>query len=373
MDERYELRHLVTFVPNKNIPIHNWFWFKEGFSRDLVKLLIEQFSLTQQSVMLDPFCGAGTVALAGKELGVSSYSVDVAPLAILVTTSKTTDYDLESVRKATEELFSHPFEHQSFQGLNPFVRKAFAKHSLEDILFFRKEIHSFEDPQIRNFFTLALINAAMKISYAFKDGSVVKIYKRTDIPSFRRYFRAKVKRMIKDVERLVTKPCDVYVKEADARRLDFLDEQSVDAIITSPPYLNKIEYTKVYFIEYELFLQQPRIDAVRSYIGLSTYVSGDPFPEMELPTAARAYLKDMRICLSEMFRVLKSKGRLGLVVAGGVFPTGVVESDLLIARIAEDLGFRVDKIIVANKRVATTKRVIKIGEARESIVYLTKP
>lgn len=373
MEERYELRQLVTFLPNRNLPVHNWFWFKEAFSRDLVRLLIEQFGLTRQSLILDPFCGAGTVPLAGKELGISSYAVDVAPLAVLVTATKTADYDLDAIRKAAADLFSHPFERMSLKEVNPFVRRAFARHSLEDVLFFRKKIQDFEDASVRNFFTVALMNAAMKISYAFKDGSVVKIYKRKDVPPFRRYFQAKVKRMNKDLERFAINPCTIHVLEGDARRLDFLEDNSIDAVITSPPYLNKIEYTKVYFIESELFLQRARIDPIRSYIGLSTQVSGDPFPDLGLPSAARAYLKDMKICLSEMFRVLKSKGKIGLVVAEGVFPTGVVESDILTATMAEDLGFHVDKIIIANKRVATRKRVIKIGEARESILHVTKP
>jgi len=60
------------------------------------------------------------------------------------------------------------------------------------------------------------------------------------------------------------------------------------------------------------------------------------------------------------------------VVGGGVFPDGVVDSDILIAELAERIGFSVKRILAVNKRVATTKRVIKRGEARESIIIMQK-
>ncbi len=45
----------ATFVPNKELPIYNWFYYKEGFSRDLVFLLIEKFVLGNDSIVLDNF------------------------------------------------------------------------------------------------------------------------------------------------------------------------------------------------------------------------------------------------------------------------------------------------------------------------------
>jgi len=128
----------------------------------------------------------------------------------------------------------------------------------------------------------------------------------------------------------------------------------------------------VYRIEYELFFGDVRVDPIRSFIGLNPKNVSDPFPELDLPEIAKAYFHDLRLCLEQMFRVLRGGGRVAMVVAGGVFPDRVVDSDILIADLAERIGFEVEKIVAVNKRVATTKRVIKIGEARESIIYLHK-
>ncbi|MEM3156225.1 MAG: hypothetical protein QW668_06280, partial [Nitrososphaerota archaeon] len=61
-----------------------------------------------------------------------------------------------------------------------------------------------------------------------------------------------------------------------------------------------------------------------------------------------------------------------IVVAGGVYPDRIVESDYILAGLAREIGFTVEKIRVIGRRVATSGRVHRIGAARESIIYLRK-
>jgi len=372
LEERWEWGKLVTFIPNKNLPVYSWFYFKEGFSRDFVHLLIDLFKLDSRSVVLDPFVGSGTTLLACKERGINSVGLDVAPLAVFVSQTKTADYKIEELIKIAKQIFEKKFERQDLSQVSRFTRQFFSKPSLEDILFFREQVRRVEDPAARNFFTLALMNAAMKVSYAYKDGAVLRVVKKP-VPPFRKFLKKIVKKMIRDLKNMHFKPCEVEVYLGDARKINFLVDDAFNAIITSPPYLNKIEYTKVYEIEYELFFGGVKVDPLRSYIGLNPKNVIDPFPGLNLPEAAKAYFHDIGLALEEMFRVLKKGGKASIVVAGGVFPDRVVESDILIAELAERVGFNVDRIVAVNKRVATTKRVIKIGEARESIIILSKP
>jgi len=322
--------------------------------------------------ILDPFVGSGTTLLACKELGIDGVGVDVAPLAVFVTQVKIADYDIDELRETARWLLSQPFERPDLSAVSGFVKQFFLKPSLEDIIFFRERIREIEDPVVRNFFTLALMNAAMKASLAYKDGAVLRVVEKP-VPPFRKFFRRVVKKMIRDLSRISFKPCNLTVFLGDARRMGFLEDESFDALITSPPYLNKIEYTKVYRIEYELFFGEVKIDPVRSYLGLNPRSVVDPFPELNLPEVAKAYFHDMKLCLEEMYRVLKPGARAAIVVAGGVFPDRIVESDSLIMELAEMVGFEGERMIAVNKRVATKKRVIKIGEARESILIIRKP
>ncbi|HDD66129.1 MAG TPA: hypothetical protein ENG52_00715, partial [Nitrososphaeria archaeon] len=293
--------------------------------------MLRRFEASPGFKVLDPFLGSGTTLLACKELGVDGVGVDVAPLAVFVSQVKIADYDVEELKRAARRLFDQPFRRPDLSEVSGFVKRFFLKPSLEDIIFFRERIREIGDPVIRNFFTLALMNAAMKVSFAYKDGAVLKVVEKP-VPPFRKFFKRVVKKMIRDLTKLSFKPCNLEVYLGDARRMDFLEDESFDAVITSPPYLNKIEYTKVYRIEYELFFGDVKIDPVRSYLGLNPRNVVDQFPELNLPEVAKAYFHDMRLCLEEVFRVLKPGGRVAMVVAGGVFPDRVVESDKLVMK-----------------------------------------
>ncbi len=371
IEERYDLRNLVTFIPNKKVPIHNWFYFKEGFSRDFVLLVLDWLKIKGKDWILDPFCGSGTTLLTSKEFGVNAIGVDASPLAVFVTQVKTEDYDLEKIRNYAREIFSKKFERYDTKGLSSLTKRAFSRYSLEDILFFKEEIKKIDDPKIRNFFTLALMNTANKVTYAYKDGSAIKIREKPTIP-LKKVFRRTVKRMIHDLKKVNYKGSNIEVYLGDARRMDFLQDNYFDAVITSPPYLNKIEYTKVYSIEYELFFEDFKIDSLRSYIGLNPKHVKDLFPELNLPDVAKAYLQDMNDALREIYRVMKDDAKCSMVVAEGAFPDRIVPVDLLMAKLAERIGFEVERIVVANERVVTRDRTFKIGKARESIVVMKK-
>jgi len=374
IEERYDLWRLATFIPNRDLPIHRWFYFKEGFSRDLVEMLCREFGLSSGDTVLDPFVGSGTTPLTCMELGLKSIGIDASPLAVLVAAAKTRIYSAQELSESMEKLLgSSCHDLSGIDNLSPLTRRAFPPETLRQVISLRNCIKRLENPDHRLFYTLCLMNAAMKASYAKKDGSVIKIVKRP-LPRLLPLFTKFANEMISDVRRvrLNSEPADIYL--GDARRLEQIPDESIDAVITSPPYLNKIEYTRVYEIEIELFVPGHSPDMVRSYIGMTPRERASLLIDAEdLPDSAVTYLKDIETSLLEMYRVLKKNGHAAIVVAGGVYPDRVVETDLLISEIAEKIGFRVDKIRAINRRVATTGRIRKIGESRESVVYLTKP
>ena len=107
----------------------------------------------------------------------------------------------------------------------------------------------------------------------------------------------------------------------------------------------------------------------------------------ELPPASVSYFVDMEKSLREMYRVCVKGANAGLVVGNGYLPGsqrileerisstdagGVVDSDVILAHLAERIGFSVEKIIVLNKRFALENRTEKVGTLRESLVWLKK-
>ena len=369
---RYDLWRLATFLPNENYPVHRWFHFKEGFSRDLVELLATRFGLREGEVVLDPFVGSGTTPLTCMELGLEGIGIDASPLMVMISLAKTRRYDVGQLERFAQRVMERSRPVRDLGSVSPLVRKAFRQDVLRELLGIREEVFSVEDPDARLFLTLALMRAAMSCSYALKDGSVIRIERRP-VPPLAKVFRSTVRSMIEDVRRIALRsgPAQIYL--GDAREMNIIGDGSVDAVITSPPYLNKIEYTRVYEIEMELFTGGARPELLRSYIGLSPRIRRVP-PEAEgLPDSAIAYFVDMEQVLAEVMRVLKEGRRAAFVVSGGVYPNMVVEVDVVLARIAKRLGFEVERILALGKRVATSGRVHRIGESRESAVILRKP
>ena len=58
-----------NFVFSADFARHRWFNYKEGFSPVLVDRIFSEYSLDTNSVVCDPFCGAGTTLAVAKAKG----------------------------------------------------------------------------------------------------------------------------------------------------------------------------------------------------------------------------------------------------------------------------------------------------------------
>ncbi len=362
--EMPELAKLVTFLPNRNLSVHRWFYYKEGFSRDLVQMLLDSF---QPGSVLDPFVGSGTTVLTAKENGIPGTGTDVLPVALLAARVKTYDYDIEETKRWIEwamKLKPQPYSVESVK--DPLIRRAFLPKTLGKILWLREKIwDEVDDKKVKDLLTLALMNASLRSSFAFKDGAVIKIVKRP-VPPIENSFRRELKKIYVDLDIHPSGKAPSEILEADARNLPF-DDESFDAIITSPPYMNKIEYAQVYRIEEGLFFPGRKPTSMRSFVGLKLLDRGY-LHTLDL------YREDLRRAIEEMYRVLKPGGNVAIVIAGSyIRELGIIfEADIETAKMAEEVGFRVKKIVVARTLWATKKRTKKIGKVRESIVLLKK-
>lgn len=358
------LGELVTFVPNKAEPIHNWFYYKEGFSRKFVEWAVNEFQLEEP--VLDPFCGVGTTLLACKQLGLKSIGFDVSPLASFVAEAKTRDYDIAELEKALDELQRlHPRPVGKFP--NKAIRRLFHEKQLDDIYFYYKEIGKITGARVRAFFLLALIDTTARVANVIKVGGSLRKQKKPPMP-VKKLFLGKVKKMLIDLKHALPKGPEPEVFEADARLVK-LDENSVGSIVTSPPYLNKIEYTSVYKMELGLFFgkQETRLRA-----HIQDQATGRDL-ETKMPLVAKAYFEDLGKVLQNMFYYLKPGGKAVIVVGGGCFPYETVESDDILLEEAEKAGFKKAGKIVARSICCMRNRTIKVGTVRESVLVLEKP
>lgn len=359
------LHELVTFKGNIGLPIYDWFYFKEGFSRDLIKWLIKEFEMKE--TIFDPFCGCGTTLLTAKELNLKAKGIDVSPLAVFVSKVKTRNYDLKLLEKEFIKLKNAEFKETRTDFIDKRIRKLFYSNNLEHLVFYWNKINEIKDENTRNFFLLALIDITGRTSNTIKVGGSLRKQKKPFV-NVKKMLLGKSKKMIKDLKELKLSPIEPEIEQADAR-LFKLEKESINSIITSPPYLNKIEYTKVYKLELGFYFKQQETQ-LRAYISDKTEAVNERFTGM--PLIAQAYFSDIEKVLKNCFNGLKKNGKMAIVVAGGCFPDQVIESDEIIISLAEDLSFKLIESIPARKIDCMSFRTKLIGRTRESIIVLEK-
>ena len=85
----------INSVLKQDLPVHGWYRFVLSFPPHLVRQYLTAFDLTQQDVVLDPFCGTGTTLVETKKHGIRSIGCDAHPFAALVSRVKT-NWELDS-------------------------------------------------------------------------------------------------------------------------------------------------------------------------------------------------------------------------------------------------------------------------------------
>ena len=105
------LKNVITFSESMKYPVHNWFYYKQGFSPELVEKLLLESNLRKEATVLDPFCGVGTTLLTAKKLGYNSIGIDILPLATFISKVKlNTNYNVPDIKKNIENIINKPFE-----------------------------------------------------------------------------------------------------------------------------------------------------------------------------------------------------------------------------------------------------------------------
>ena len=399
------LRTLVTARPNKKIPIYDWYVYPHSFARDLVNYVLDEFEIKAGSIVLDPCIGTGSTALACKERGVSATGYDLLPLSVLVSNVKTRDYDLRSLEESWEVLLSAGWQKDSLKNWPDmdFFAGAFNRQVLKRILQIRGAILKINPTEYCQFFLLGLIAILEKVSKTAKGGGWLR-WRTNDTTTpddVDTLFKAQINKMINDLKLSpITSPCSGswYTWQADAR--DLLGENQYDAVITSPPYLNRHDYTRIFLLELVIpFLlnggdiKNLRYESIRSHVeakkqskNKSSFIQPDklketlekfktvPVNNSKVPEMIAGYFEDMFLMLQKLHRLCKSDAGLAFVLGNVRFSGVMIPVDEITAEIGEQVGLRWLKTIVARLRGNSAQQMGKYGQelSRESLILWKK-
>jgi hypothetical protein len=277
-----------TRSPNQYLT--HWIYpYKGKYHPQMIRALLNVIGARKGDMILDPFIGSGTTALECQLLGIDCVGLDVSQVCILISRVKTESHD---VVPEIEDLSSSLLEEG--KGPNLFSYEDGAPEKSGTL---NQTINEIENEKVRNFYKIAeLIAESDKSRRRRKDffGSFKKNAEKM-ISSTQDY-----KKVVEELDLPLGK---AEIRLGDARNLELSDE-SIDGIITSPPYSIALDYVKN--DAHSLSALGYDIKKVKEdFIG----VRGTGKKKVEM------YNKDMEQSYDEMYRVLKP-GKYCVIVIG---------------------------------------------------------
>ncbi|MGC1177295.1 MAG: DNA methyltransferase, partial [Candidatus Saccharimonadales bacterium] len=396
---------LVNFKTNKQLPIHGWFDYKQGYADQLVQRLITAADLRPGEYVLDPFTGVGTTQVSAQRMRVNSVGLDINPVASFAASVKTHHYTPVELR-IIKQLLEAPADKYQLTKKTPAYKKLrdiFTQAQLQQVLTIKGFWEAIDDQSVQGFFRLAFLAIIEPVSNRVKDGNGIKIaHRKKPLEDVYAFYEAHCQRMLDDLNgQAASTPALVL----DGSLLqDEISKQvarlPIGAVIYSPPYANCFDYLEVYKMEvwlggfvddYQDFSRYRQL-AIRSHVN-AAFSSEIKYPNPHVDTIAaliathniwnkhipamlRGYFDDMRGVMKRTYQVSRDGALCAIVVANSGYKGVIVPTDLLLTEIAEAVGYRLEKIIHARDIRASSQQMTELkskhGLMRESIIVLRK-
>jgi len=340
--------------------------------------------------VLDPMAGSGTVLAVARSKGHRAFGVDIDPLAVLLASvwTRTADSE-ETIDKAVEVLYraketlrllsaGRAYPAESDPETRTFIRYWFDEHARRQLAALSISIRRVRNRHIRDVlwcgFSRLIITkqAGASLAMDLSHSRPHRRFTRAPVMPFDRFIVA-VQAVVSNCPQLQSGkvgPVSV-VKHGDARRLDFQND-SIDLVLTSPPYLNAIDYMRcskfsLVWMGYNICeLRQIRRESVGTEASLghameSSWVRS-LIKELRLKPALAGreqallatYVWDINLALAEVSRVLRPDGRAVYVVGDSMIRGTFVRNSAIVTAAAERQGLslelRVSRSLPDNRR-----------------------
>ena len=387
IERQQGLKYFPTFHDNKELPIHSWFSYTEGFSGKFVKEAISN-ALLSHGLILDPFCGSSTTGVESLFQGHNFHGYDINPVMTMVSEAKTIcafaiakafhsgKTNKQNLISIAKEIYSTKISKKKSEDEIFSDKEYFSSENLKAIRAMRSAIDQVENEDIRTIMLVGLLSILVKVSY-LKRSPDLKYRAEKDFarPSARTEFFNATSQFIEDVFAV---PFQKYgqskIYTGSAKKLQFTKDNSVDLIVTSPPYLNGTNYirnTKLElwiggFMKKDSDLKNFRCSEISSGINSAqktTYAStlwpkinktieeikGSQYDSRISPMVAN-YFHDMHSVFIQLNRVMKPKSKCYLVIGDSAFNGVHIPTDKHLILIGEHIGLHVIDTVTMRKR-----------------------
>lgn len=365
------------------LPRHRWYVVKEGFSPALVDAAIQYEECEEGDVILDPFCGGGTVPLAAALFGISALGIEVNPFLAFVAKTKLSRASPSRVNDRLPVMLK-AIKRGARSPLDGF--STFKRTTDRPGLFNQDVLEGFEggwratdclSSDVRSVIRLALIGSAMDCCNAVRDGKALR-YRRSlldanfDRRNLQEAFERRTSQALEDLA------LDICVTQrlwqGDSRRkLSQAGGVRFKLCFTSPPYLNSFDYSDIYrpelflarFVRSNDELRKIRLATVRSHVQVNWRRPrrsdfGERFQDCwedirdrqealwdrRIPLMIQAYFEDMRLVFHKLRRLAAPGASVWLVVSTSAYAGVEIPVDLILADVGVQVGWHLREVCV---------------------------
>jgi len=420
-------RALVSFQASKARPVYRWYRFKEAFSASLVEYLLDKFHIVEGRI-LDPFAGSGTTLRVASARGIAADGIELLPIGHeIIATQKLLEsaFSQEDFATLKEWAVRHPWRSSDVRVPLPELRITQGAYPPQTRAAIERYLGACqqENERVQAVLRFALLCVLETVSYTRKDGQYLRwdhrsgrrqgkrVFDKGVIPGLEDAISAKLDEIIADVQPgqgqldlfPTSKRGEITLHTGSCLDvLPTLPDHTYDAIITSPPYCNRYDYTRTYALELALLGatgqklidlrqhmlsctvenrakdllainpqwdkaiaaadRQELLQAILRYLE-NQRIQG-ALNNTGIPRMVRGYFYEMACVIAECSRVLKRGAPLAMVNDNVRYAGASISVDLILSDLASQLGFSVERIwVLPNRKGNSSQQMGAYGRA----------
>ncbi len=387
-------KEIGTAKDNRMSPIHDWYRFTAGFSYKLVDKIIKEENLKRGDTIYESFAGCGTTLVSAQKNGINAVGNEAQELLFDIIQAKLNwNIDKTHIEHILIQIQSNISSFKNKYDYHPLLETLYSEKNLFQLYYLKDYIYYLE-PEISIFLKLALTQTLHKVSvHPIAIPYISRSKTLSNSLSAAEVFNMTVRKMLLDLEdyKDYERTTNIYLH--DSRKINTnIQDDSCSVCITSPPYLNNLDYGEVskvcshfygitnnwnditekvrknlvtgattHYKESEFILEEWKegsfyahnkkiIDSILPDILKIRDISKNRKGKKSFDILALYYFEDMYNVLIEIRRVLKQNAKAYLVL-GDSAPYGIfIDTTRILGTIALNAGFNNYKIIKIRER-----------------------
>jgi DNA modification methylase len=232
-------------------PVHNWYKFTAGFSYKFVESILDNEIKIKAPIVFEPFAGCGTTLVSSQKKGIKAFGNEGQEFMLDIIKAKL-NWDIDELQcmnslNRLEEYITEYSTDFNVENTHPLLQSLYTDETLRILYLIKNGLQELESEKIKLFFKLALSQIMHKSAiHPIAIPYISRTKKLSNGGQPWEKFQATITQMLKDIEPLknIKNTSSIYLH--DSRQINGrIESSSCNVCITSPPYLNNLDYGEV--------------------------------------------------------------------------------------------------------------------------------